>query len=92
MSLYTQLFYSEINSGVGSSAAIARLTISQVRAELESKSNKDLAQSAGKAVTKTAVALVAATARFVLKRMISYDAKVRFLSLRLLVVLCFMIE
>ena len=74
MSLYTQFLNSEINSGVGSSAAIARLTISQVRAELESKSNKDLAQSAGKAVTKTAVALVAATARFVLKRRISYDA------------------
>ena len=90
MSLQTQFFNSEINSGVGSSAAIARLTISQVRAEMESKSNKDLASSAGKAVTKTAVALVAATARFVLRRRIAHDIQSPLFSLRLLVIRSFL--
>jgi hypothetical protein len=65
MLLYTVHFRSETSSSFGSSSTIARLTISQVRASLEDKSNRDLATSAGKAVTKTAAALVTATARYV---------------------------
>jgi hypothetical protein len=42
-----------------------------VRASLEDKSNKDLATSAGKAVAKTAAALVTATARYVYELEIS---------------------
>lgn len=64
MLLYTLHFRSESSASVGSSSTIARLTISQVRASLEDKSNKDLATSAGRAVTKTAAALVTATARY----------------------------
>jgi hypothetical protein len=37
--------------------------MAEIKSELEMKSNTELASSAGKAVSKTAVALIAATAR-----------------------------
>lgn len=46
-----------------SPTALARQTMAEIKSELEMKSNTELASSAGKAVSKTAVALIAATAR-----------------------------
>lgn len=56
------------NRGAGeaepsSPTALARRTMAEIKSELEMKSNTELASSAGKAVSKTAVALIAATAR-----------------------------
>jgi hypothetical protein len=62
-SILTCLCDSGGEAAPSSSTALARQTMAEIKSELEMKSNTELASSAGKAVSKTAVALIAATAR-----------------------------